>query len=157
EKFFVRRAASRAPRTRRIYRQAQRQTQDHRRSRYDRDALSALKNFIFRILGKDPEAIVVSFASGDPALVERMFAEIQRLEPTRRHFLVSRDDFSRSRFRRFRIGLAVVLFDGDRQHRPLRRAAFFLAPTKVLAYNRGLERHHLRLSTLIASRLFLAG
>ena len=37
----------------------------------------------------------------------------------------------------------------------MRAAAFCLAPTKILAYNRNLERHHLRLS--IASLLFYRG
>ena len=32
-----------------------------------------------------------------------------------------------------------------------------LAPTKILAYNQRLERHHLRLGTAIASLLFLRG
>jgi ribosomal protein S18 acetylase RimI-like enzyme len=39
----------------------------------------------------------------------------------------------------------------------LRRAAFLIAPTKILAYNQRLERHHLRMRTLIASLLFLRG
>src|SRR5947208_2105035 len=52
-----------------------------------------------------------------------------------------------------RVGLAPVLFSGSPH--PLRAAAICFAPTKVLAYNRNLERHHLRLS--IASFLFLKG
>ena len=122
----------------------------------------ALKQFIFRMLGKDPEAIVVSFASGDPELVRRMHEEIRQLEPQRRHFLVTVDEFSsywqlRKRFRGYRIGLAPVLFTQDSRYGGLRRAAFLLAPTKILAYNQRLERHHLRLSTAIASWLFLKG
>jgi ribosomal protein S18 acetylase RimI-like enzyme len=122
----------------------------------------ALKQFIFRMLGKDPEAIVVSFASGDPELVRRMHEEIRQLEPQRRHFLVTVDEFSgywqlRKRFRGYRIGLAPVLFTQDSRYGALRRAAFLLAPTKILAYNQRLERHHLRLSTAIASWLFLKG
>jgi len=127
---------------------------------------AALKEFIFRILGKDPEAIVLSFATGDPELAQRMFAEIQRLEPRRRHILVKPDEFKadstfrnyrqlRKRFGAYRIGLAPVLFDKDRRHRALRFAAFLLAPTKILAYNERLERHHLRLRTAVASLLFL--
>jgi len=123
---------------------------------------AALKKLLFRILGKDPEAIVVSFATGDSQLAERMFDEIQRLEPHRRHILVRPEGGTgywslRRRFRGFRIGLAPLLFDGDRRYRSLRRAAFLLAPTKILAYNQGLERHHLRLRTAIASLLFLKG
>lgn len=129
---------------------------------------AALKKILFRILGKDPEAIVVSFATGDPELRNRMFAEIQALEPERRHVLVTPDELHsgstlriyrqlRTRFRAYRIGLAPVLFTNDRKYRALRRAAFLLAPTRILAYNRGLERHHLRLRTAIASFLFLKG
>src|SRR5262249_8057907 len=63
----------------------------------------------------------------------------------------------RRRFRENRVGLAPVLFTGEPQYRPLRRAAFCLAPTKILAYNQRLERHHLRLRTAVASWLFLRG
>jgi polysaccharide biosynthesis protein PslH len=127
-----------------------------------------IKQFIFRILGKDPEAIVVSFATGDLELAQRMFTEIQQLEPGRRHFLVPPEEFPggstwkiywqlRKRFRAYRIGLAPVLFERDGRYRNLRRAAFLCAPTRILAYNQRLERHHLRLGTCIASLLFLAG
>jgi ribosomal protein S18 acetylase RimI-like enzyme/glycosyltransferase involved in cell wall biosynthesis len=129
---------------------------------------AALKQFIFRLLGKNPESIVVSFATGDPELVQRMFAEIQRLVPDRRHFLVEPGEFQsdsairiygqlRKRFRRYRIGLAPVLLDADHRYRALRLAAFLRAPTKILAYNQRSERHHLRLSTAIASLLFVKG
>jgi ribosomal protein S18 acetylase RimI-like enzyme len=123
---------------------------------------AALRQFIFRILGKDPEAIVVSFASGDADLASQMFAEIQQLEPARRHVLVTADELEsyrqiRKRFRKQRIGLALVLFTDDQRYRAMRRAAFLLAPTKILAYNQRLERHHLRLRTAIASWLFLRG
>jgi ribosomal protein S18 acetylase RimI-like enzyme len=128
----------------------------------------ALKQFIFRMLGKNPQAIVVSFATGDPELARRMHAEIQQLEPERRHVLVTPEDLKagatfatyrqlRKRFRADRIGLAPVLLTPDSRYRALRRAAFLLAPTKILAYNQRLERHHLRLRTAIASWLFLKG
>ncbi len=120
------------------------------------------------MLGKDPEAVVVSFATGDPEFARRMFEEIQQLEPQRRHFLVTSEELRpggtvgtysqlRKRFRACRIGLAPVLLTRDPQFRALRRAAFLLAPRKILAYNQRLERHHLRLSTAIASLLFLKG
>jgi len=123
---------------------------------------AALKQLIFRILGKDPEAVIVSFASGDELLVDRMFAEIQALEPRRLHILVRPEEASSYRslrrlLRGYRIGLAPVLFDGDGRYRNLRRIAFLLAPTKILAYNQRLERHHLRLRTGIASLLFVKG
>jgi ribosomal protein S18 acetylase RimI-like enzyme len=123
---------------------------------------AALKKVIFRILGKDPDAIVVSFGTGDPELARRMFDEIQALEPRRRHVFVRPEEAGsyrsvRSLLRGYRIGLAPVLFDGDSSYRRMRRIAFLLAPTKILAYNQRLERHHLRLRTGIASLLFLAG
>jgi ribosomal protein S18 acetylase RimI-like enzyme len=129
---------------------------------------SAIGQFIFRILGKDPAAIVVSFASGDADLATKMFAEVRHLEPGRRHFLVTADELEpgsafklyrqlRQRFRKQRIGLAPVLFTNDERYRAMRRAAFLFAPTKILAYNGCLERHHLRLRTGIASGLFLRG
>jgi ribosomal protein S18 acetylase RimI-like enzyme len=128
----------------------------------------ALKKFLFRLLGKDPEAVVVTFASGDSELAQRMFAEIQRLVPDRRHLLVNPADFStqstlgiylhlRKRFRAYRIGQVTLLLDGDARYRSLRRAAFLRAPTKILAYNARLERHHLSLQAPIASWLFVKG
>jgi len=124
-----------------------------------------LKNLAVRTLGLDPDAVVVAFLSGSPALAASMADEIRRLEPTRRHFTVALEPGSawslyrqlRRRFRGLRIGLAPVLFTPDARYRPLRRAAFLLAPTKILAYNSRLERHHLRLRTAIASWLFLRG
>lgn len=124
-----------------------------------------LKQIIFGWLGKDPEAVVVSFASGDPDLAARMVDEVRGLVPDRRHFVVSEEAGStwaiyrrlRQRFQGYRIGLAPVLFDGDRRIASMRRAAFLLAPGKVLAYNARLERHHLRLRSMIASILFLRG
>ncbi len=111
---------------------------------------------------------MVTFASGDAELAEKMFAEIQELEPGRRHILVTPAEVGagspfaiyrrlRKRFRRQRIGLAPVLFTKDLRYRAIRGAAFLLAPTKILAYNGRLERHHLRLRTGIASWLFLRG
>jgi ribosomal protein S18 acetylase RimI-like enzyme/glycosyltransferase involved in cell wall biosynthesis len=128
----------------------------------------ALKKFIFKLLGKDPEAIVVSFATGDPELVQRMFAEIQRLVPDRRHFLVEHGDFNlkstlqiygllRRRFRSYRIGQIALLLDRDSRYSTPRRAACLYAPTKILAYNARLERHHLTFGTAIASLLFVRG
>src|SRR6266851_3982957 len=138
--------------------------------------MGRLKRFVFALLGKDPEAVVVSFWTGEDALVLKMVAEIQELIPDRRHYVVYVARASacppltdkaelipltpadlylqlRRAFRHQRIGLAPVLFS-DEPH-PLRAAAVALAPTKILAYNRNLERHHLRPS--IASWLFLRG
>jgi glycosyltransferase involved in cell wall biosynthesis len=131
-----------------------------------------MKRLIFWLLGKDPEAVVVSFWTGEDELALRMIREIQELIPERRHYVVTMgpapDVPNTARIelkpgdlylqlqralRRKRVGIAPVLFDGEPN--PLRAAAFCLAPTKILAYNQNLERHHLRLS--IASFLFLRG
>jgi polysaccharide biosynthesis protein PslH len=118
-----------------------------------------LKKSWFHLLGKDPEAVVVCFRSGEDELADRMCEEIRRLEPDRRHFEVRLEEAGevRRKFRRYRIGLAPVLFTDDAKYRPLRRAAILAAPRKILAYNARLERHHLRLSTWLASLLFLRG
>jgi ribosomal-protein-alanine acetyltransferase len=126
-----------------------------------------VRSFVFRMLGREPEAVVVTFLSGEPRLASAMFDEIRRLVPDRRHFTVNVDEAHgsawglyrelRRRFRRFRIGLAPVLFTRDARYRSLRVAALLLAPTKILAYNARLERHHLRLRSAIASLLFLRG
>jgi len=124
-----------------------------------------LKRHLFGLLGKEPEAVVVSFHTGDEVRARAMVEEVRRLVPDRRHFEVGPEPGSawqiyrrlRRTFRKYRIGQAAVLFDGDHSKRPLRLAAFLLAPGKILAFNKGLERHHLRLSTWIASWLFLRG
>lgn len=119
-----------------------------------------LKRWIFGLAGKEPEAVVVSFCSGEETLAKAMCEEIRRLEPSRRHFSVEASESYREirkRFRRYRIGLAPVLFTPDARYRRLRRAAFLLAPAKILAYNARLERHHLKLTSPVASWLFLRG
>ena len=136
------------------------------------------KEWLFGMLGKDTEAVVVSFWSGDRTLARRMTEEIQRLVPGRQHFIVTVDARPevlpgttlvalasgsswqlyrqlRQIFRAKRIGLAPVLFTPGPH--PLRWAAAWLAPTKILAHNRSLERHHLRLRHWIASWFFLRG
>jgi glycosyltransferase involved in cell wall biosynthesis/ribosomal protein S18 acetylase RimI-like enzyme len=133
-----------------------------------------LKQALFRLLGIDPEAAVVSFATGDPELVAAMVAEIRQLVPERRHFLVCLGEApdlpgvsvirvsarapyleARQALRKLRIGLAPVLFTS--QPHPLRAIAFALAPTRILAYNAKLERHHLHWTSPIASLLFWRG
>jgi hypothetical protein len=125
-----------------------------------------IRDLFFRLLGKDPQAIVVSFWSGQDALAACIVEEIRGLVPDRRHFVVRLEDLRpgsalglflqlRKRFRPYRIGLAPVLFT-DQPH-PLRVAAAMLAPGKILAYNARLERHHLKLRSPLASLLFLHG
>jgi ribosomal-protein-alanine acetyltransferase len=140
----------------------------------------SLKKLVFGLLGKDPEAVVVSFHSGEASLARAMAEEVRRIVPDRRHFVISvgpapggLDGFSsitlapgsawqlyrqlRRVFRRLRVGQAAVLLTQDEAYRPLRLAACFLAPSKILAYNARLERHHLRLRSFIASWLFMRG
>jgi glycosyltransferase involved in cell wall biosynthesis len=114
-----------------------------------------LKRWIFRLLGKDPEAVVVTFATGDAELCRRMAEEVRELVPDRRHFLATEANWPQLRrvLRGYRIGLAPVML--TRRSSALRRAAFRLAPRKILAYNGRLERHHLRLD--LASFLFWRG
>lgn len=114
-----------------------------------------LKRLLFRLLGKDPEAVVVTFASGPPDLCRRMFDEVRTLVPDRRHFLATPENWPtlRRELRRCRIGLAPVML--TREPNALRRAAYRLAPRKLLAYNSRLERHHLRPD--LASFLFWRG
>jgi ribosomal protein S18 acetylase RimI-like enzyme len=110
-----------------------------------------LKRWLFLLLGKDPEAVVVCLRSSDHALSDAMVAEIRRLEPGRRVFEAQAGESYwtlRARFRRYRIGLMPAVM-------PIPAAAWLLAPRKILAYNTRLERHHLRLS--IASWLFVRG
>jgi glycosyltransferase involved in cell wall biosynthesis len=114
-----------------------------------------LKRWFFRLLGKDPEAVVVSFVTGDAALCARMIDEVRGLVPDRRHFVATPENWPdlRRELRGYRIGLAPVML--AREVNALRRAAYRLAPRKILAYNSRLERHHLRLN--LASFLFWRG
>lgn len=110
-----------------------------------------LKRRVFALLGKDPDAVIVCLRSDNDALSDAMVAEIRGLEPGRRIFEALADESYgalRARFRKYRIGLMPVVM-------PIPKAAWLLAPRKILAFNSRLERHHLRLS--IASWLFLRG
>jgi glycosyltransferase involved in cell wall biosynthesis len=114
-----------------------------------------IKRWIFGVLGKDPDAVVVTFATGPADLCARMYDEVRALIPDRRHFLATAENWPELRhdLRRYRIGLAPVLLDGTPN--ALRRAAFRLAPRKILAYNTRLERHHLGFN--LASLMFARG
>ncbi|MFN3324572.1 MAG: GNAT family N-acetyltransferase [Bryobacteraceae bacterium] len=140
---------------------------------------SKFKRLLFELLGKDPDAVVVTFLSGDPARAASIAGEVRQLLPTHRHFFVAYEGDPtpsgghvltvrpasgwslylslRRLLRPYRIGMAPVLLDADERYAPLRRAAFLLAPARILAYNARLERHHLKLRCWIASLLFLRG
>jgi uncharacterized Fe-S cluster-containing radical SAM superfamily protein len=53
-----------------------------------------LKRWFFGLLGKDPEAVVVTFATGDPELCRRMAEEVRELVPDRRHFLATEGELA---------------------------------------------------------------
>ena len=114
-----------------------------------------MKQWIFRLLGKGPEAVVVTFCSGDAELCRRMAEEVRSLVPDRRHFVATVENWPKLRheLKPYRIGLAPVMLTGEAS--ALRRAAYRLAPHKILAYNSRLERHHLRFD--LASFLFWRG
>lgn len=127
----------------------------------------SLKSALWKLLGKDAEAVVVSFLSGPEPLARAMLQEVRSLVPDREHYAVTelriegvaciRPAELPGPLRRKRIGLAPTLFSSDPSYAAIRNAAFRLAPRKVLAYNEQLERHHLRLNTPVASALFLRG
>ncbi len=98
---------------------------------------------------------MVTFCTGDAELCRRMAEEIRALVPDRRHFIATAENWPalRRELKRHRIGLAPVLL--SRESSALRRAAYRLAPRKILAYNSRLERHHMRLD--LASLLFWRG
>lgn len=135
--------------------------------------MTGLKSLVWRLLGKDPVAAVVSFASGDAGTVRAMVAEVIALLPGRRHLLITAQRLgingveevivspgreyleARRALRGLRVGMAPVLFDA--QPSPLRAVAFALAPVRILAYNARLERHHLHWRAPVASLLFWRG
>ena len=103
-----------------------------------------MKEWIFRLLGKGSEAVVVVFCSGDGELCARMVEEVRGLVPDTRVFVATGENWPvlRRELKPYRIGLAPVML--TRESSALRRAAYRLAPHKILAYNSRLERHHLR-------------
>ena len=115
------------------------------------------------------EVVVVSFLTGRRELAEGMLREVRSLLPDLAHYAVSVEPFefsgvhvlgpadARAVLRGKKIGLAPLLLGGGPKYRGMRRLAARMAPHKLLAYNQRLERHHLRLSTWIASLLFLRG
>jgi ribosomal protein S18 acetylase RimI-like enzyme len=138
-----------------------------------------LKRLWFGLTGRDPDGVVVVFLSGEPARAVAMLAEVRGLVPGRRLFAVRRGAGPpiegatlielpeagagelwlalRRRLAGLRIALAPTLFDHTVAGRELRRAAWLMAPRKILAYNARLERRHLRLSEWLAGWLFLGG
>ena len=126
-----------------------------------------MRTWLWRLLGKDAEAIVLHFASGPAGRARAMYEEIRMLEPEREHLVVCWGSAIaglpclvvsgywdlRRQLGRKRVGLAPFLLGGH----PLARLAFLTAPGRLLAFNAHGERHHLRASTCIASWLFWRG
>ena len=48
-----------------------------------------LKRLVFGLLGKDPEAVIVSFWTGPDHLVLKVIEEIRALLPARDHYVIS--------------------------------------------------------------------
>jgi glycosyltransferase involved in cell wall biosynthesis len=119
------------------------------------DEGDSMKRWFWRLLGKGPEVAVVTFCTGDRELCRRMAEEVRSLVPDRKHFVVTEENWSAilPQLRPYRIGLMPVMLGPG--HHALRRAAYRLAPHKILAYNTRLERHHLRPN--LASFLFWCG
>ncbi len=114
-----------------------------------------MTSLLWRLLGKGPEVAVVTFCTGPEDLCRRMAGEVRDLLPGHRHFTVTEDNWPQVRreIRPYRIGLVPVLLGPT--HGKLRRAAYRLAPHKILAYNSRLERHQLHPD--LASLLFARG
>ncbi len=116
-----------------------------------------LKRWLFGLLGKDPEAVVVSLVSGAvhgatlPGLVvdrRHVVIEPKPEESTGELWLRLRRELAP-----FRVALCAAPLDDRRAL----WAALLAFPGKVLAFHRSGERHHLRVRSLIASVLFLRG
>lgn len=130
-----------------------------------------IKHLLYKLFGKDAEAVVVSFLSGPAPVALAMVEQMRELLPDLQHYAVTLDeepvaiagvtclrlaDVDQA-LRRKRIGLAPVLYAAGSQYRQLRRAAWLRAPHKILAFNQRLERHHLSIGSAISSWLFVHG
>ena len=75
-----------------------------------------IKAWIFRLLGKDPEAVVVTFHTGPAELCRPMEEEVRRLVPDRRHFSATPENWPdlRRQLKRYRI----FIFSHDHPHPP---------------------------------------
>ena len=124
-----------------------------------------IKRLWFGLRGVDPEAVVVTFATGPAPLSGAMHEEVKRLIPDRRHFLVEMQPGGvwhlwrrlRRLFSGMRIGMAPMLIGTGPEFAALRRAVWLFAPSKILAFNPRLERHHLSARSPLSSALFAFG
>ena len=115
-----------------------------------------MKQWIFRLLGKGTRKPWWSpFAAASPNCAAAWRKRCARWFPDRRHFVATAENWAelQRELKPYRIGLAPVML--TREANALRRAAYRLAPHKILAYNSRLERHHLRFD--LPSLLFWRG
>lgn len=113
-----------------------------------------LKRWVFRVLGKEPEAVVVALGAGGHG------EALRALVPDRRLLFVDGQGSAGEVWLRLRRDLApyrVALLAVPAEDGRLLTAALLAFPGRVLAFRANLERHHVRLSSWIASSLFLAG
>jgi glycosyltransferase involved in cell wall biosynthesis len=131
------------------------------------------------VLGKSGPPVVAVFLSGDEALSRAMAVQMRELVRDHPHVIIGTAPVDRAAYAyseevmetdpgrplacwlelRRRLGkrwiaLAPFVWQGGNA---LRWMPWLLAPRKLLAFNRQLERHHLRLAAPIASWRFLRG
>ncbi len=113
-----------------------------------------IKRTLFWVLGKDPEAVLL--AAGPLAATMRELAPDRRqirIEPIAGETAGSAWLRLRGACRGQRIALAAI----PTSEKALLQAALLAFPNKVLAFHPNLDRHHIHISSPIASALFLLG
>lgn len=113
-----------------------------------------IKRALFSALGKDPEAVVLAASS--------LAATMRELIPAQRQVVIEPMPGESTgnawlRIRRVCRGYRIALAAIPTSERALLRAALLACPNKVLAFHDNLDRHHIQLSSPIASALFLCG
>jgi glycosyltransferase involved in cell wall biosynthesis len=113
-----------------------------------------IKRALFPVLGKDPEAVV---------LAATPLADVMReLTPECRQILIEPIPGESTgtawlRLQRAARGRRIALAAIPTSQKALLHAALLACPNKVLAFHDNLDRHHIHLSSPIASALFLCG
>ena len=113
-----------------------------------------IKRALFSALGKDPEAAVLAAAP--------LAATMRELTPDYDHIVIEPIPGESTgaawlRLRRACRGRRIALAAIPTAEKALLRAALLAYPNKVLAFQPNLDRHHIHLSSPIASALFLLG
>ncbi len=138
-----------------------------------------MKKWLARALGRSGPPVIAVFLSGDAEISRQMAHRMRELLPDHPHLIIGRRPVDRAAYayaqevievggpgflaawlearRRLRgrwIALAPFVWSGGST---LRWVPWLVAPRKLLAFNRALERHHLRLTCPLASWRFLRG